>query len=1157
MIVRSPLRSLTTLLAAGLLTLGAGSVSAEGDNPGAENPIGSPNNLTIFSVDDIGMLASSGSVANSTLIDFAANNARLTQWSQSGQQLHSNDLCVTTPRRRLIAGRVSTPKYEQPLCVTAFGLSLYPGERGMAKGEFLSYAFADPGIGSSARDFDAAAGLLNWSADKNELLHMSVAVARRNLSNRLAVEIIGYRPADTVQQEPALVSLAQWSDSSDQAVTGDVAVALGDYDNNGELELLAAADVTTGEGGPGRLLLRSFDYDAESRTLTPRGSYTVETTARPHSIDLAAGDFASLGFDQAILGYFTEGATNSVQVALFRLGAELQISAPSPVQKLTAAPASSSFFEIEAGLFYFDPANSQGSDPSFAFHTRQLALAWAESDGSVKAQIIRTSPEMTQFLVSSPQKLSDNAQPSRTDGVGPALGTGNFIGLQDDNVSPLDQLAVVIPTYSTATPTASIPQLVVSTVNYAPTTGQFSIQPVWSDQQPIYESSGLQYSPGVVGLDSRGLSFFLGTPAHIRIQDLIDPQYVIYMPPRHADCLLMQPGDTSCTMVNISANTNFAVKLVDSTQETLQQTSTDQMNTSFGSDASLSVGGTVGGGFMQIAKMEVSTNVKTTFSYQQEVMEKTTNSQYQSMLTQNSATTSMDDHLIWNARNIDVWRYPIYSLNMNVPDAYPYYDVLIPGKLLPYSAGGRSVDWFSPKHMNNNVLSYPEIADPAFPDDLGSFTYDDAQGNPVTMQQPFNAGVVRSFDGNAQTFELSYTSEVGGSTQKNFSYNLSNSTDISVGFKASADIKIVDVSSETKGTISLNSRSSWEQSELASRSVKNSRGITLTQPSVAGAEDKSYNYQTLIYVSNNGGLKVAHAVDPLGTQGGRGWWKSTYGGRPDPALNLPNRIILNQSNGQWILNPGESYSEMRGITLTSNSYDEETKSYPNLTGGVEEGTAVRVVVKLYNLSVDTVAYGVKVHFAYQALNPSDLTPLGAPVIFATSQPLDLPIKQVSEIAEVWDTSGLAGFAGTPYRFVITLDTGGMDEIHGSDPATGGNDMGVWPWSGSYFYVFKSGTESRLATAATPSAQPRLAVALSAATTGARSAEITLEHDRDDPTMRRLLVLQQPAGEAGPTEVLASRTLWGIYRGKRQLHIPLPELSGPAESLRVVLTSGEQ
>ncbi|KEQ17930.1 hypothetical protein [Endozoicomonas numazuensis] len=54
--------------------------------------------------------------------------------------------------------------------------------------------------------------------------------------------------------------------------------------------------------------------------------------------------------------------------------------------------------------------------------------------------------------------------------------------------------------------------------------------------------------------------------------------------------------------------------LIDSQEHTLQQTSTDQMSSEFGSSASFSVSETVGGDVMEIAKAEVTSTQKTAFT---------------------------------------------------------------------------------------------------------------------------------------------------------------------------------------------------------------------------------------------------------------------------------------------------------------------------------------------------------------------------------------------------------------------------------------------------------------------------------------------------------------------------------------------------------------
>jgi hypothetical protein len=1117
------------------LTTETKTVTATEARPGETSPITNPRNLTIFNIDDIGLLASKGTTSSTTVLDLAPNNAALTEWTMAGQQLQHGDTCTIIPHRRLSAGRVATPDYEQPICVTPFGLSLYPGMRGIATGNYLAYSFTNPGPSGKARAFDSDTGDMDLSAASDDKRHMEIVTARRNLNNVLTVEIIQYQPKRD-KQAANLASAGQWSDNSGLSVSGDVAIALGDYNNDGHLDILVAADTSTGTTGPGRISLYALSYAPKKQILKLQSKHNITTSATPRSLTLTAGDFGSLGFDQAILSYYPIGG--NIRLEFYQLNNKLHINGAKVSKESAAKPATGSFFEASAGLFHFDPKSTQGGNPAFAFHTRQLALAWAESDGNVKAMIANLTPALSQFQLSPPTQITGSGEKSRTDDIGPGLAVGNFVGLLSGGVTPIDQIAVVIPTLVQEGQSATIPELVVAKVGYKNSSG-FSISRSYYERQPIYKASGLLYSPGIAAYDSRGLAFYLGNPAHITVPALIDPQYVIEMPPRHIDCL--PNGDDSCDIVNISGDTGFTIELIDSQGQTLQQSTTDQMSTEFGTAVSASVSGTVGGGVMEIGEVEVSDTVKTSFSYQNDTMERQVNTHYHSVETQRSATTNVDDHLIWNARLIDIWRYPVYSLNLKTPKKFPYYDILIPGPLHQFSGGGLSMDWYNPLHVNNNALSYPPISDENFPSDLGEFTYKTKDGSKVKRKQPLNDRLLRTFDGNMQTFSLNYTDEVGGSSEKSYSYSLSSSTDITTSFKASAQIELFNGSVETEGSVSLNSKSSWERSSLAERTMKNSRGITLNQPQVDGITTRSYDYLTLIYITGNGGLKVAHAVDVLGSAAGRGWWKETYGGKPDAALNLPNRVFYSQMDGQWELNNEESYYWMRGLYLTKVEYDETTKAYPFVTGGVDDGTKLRVVVGVYNFSLDTTATDVKVNYAYQPLDSETLKPIGKAKTFATSQPLDLPPLAVKEIPAIWNTTGLAGKNGTPYRFVITLDTGDEKEIHGNNRKSGGNNRGIWPWGGSGFYVFKEGThKAALEQPHAAHAQVDLTMLRMEQPRAGNShtAQVTIDSVADDPRQRLLVVLQSREEGENIHKVLASRTLRGLRKGRQTLHIPV-------------------
>jgi len=258
---------------------------------GETNPIQNPENLTVFPVDDIASIRSQQTISSSALIDFVSTNSALTSWSQTGQTLSTSDPCVQSLGRRLTSGRVSTPKFEQAICVTPLGISLYYQPKPIAQGKFLKYQFPQPGVGINYRNFEAQTGLFNRTAGTDDLLHMDIVTAHRNLNGKLSVNIIGYDPAiDTSAQ--ALNLRDNWVDQSTRQITGDISLSIGDYNGDGSLDILIWADTSTGTSTStsGRIDMLSFSYDSTDRTLTHVGTIEIKTAGKPASIVSTSGD---------------------------------------------------------------------------------------------------------------------------------------------------------------------------------------------------------------------------------------------------------------------------------------------------------------------------------------------------------------------------------------------------------------------------------------------------------------------------------------------------------------------------------------------------------------------------------------------------------------------------------------------------------------------------------------------------------------------------------------------------------------------------------------------------------------------------------------------------------------------------------------------------
>ncbi|MFC3193360.1 hypothetical protein ACFODZ_03785 [Marinicella sediminis] len=1147
------------------------------DDQGTTNPIENPKNLTVFPVDDIATFRSQQTVSTSALIDYVATNAELTAWSQTGQAMKSNDPCVQSLGRRLTSGRVSTPMFEQAICSTPLGLSLYYQSKPLAQGEFISYQFPKPGIGTDARNFDAQTGLFNRTAGTDDLLHMDIATAHRDLNGDLTISIIGYVPA-TQSQPQSLTLRDSWTDNSGRKVTGDVTLAVGDYNGDGALDLLVWSNTSTGtpSSTTGRIDMLSFSYDPIKQSLTHVDTLEIQTQGIPQSIVSAAGDFATLGHDQAVMAYYLANGSKPITLSYFQLNNKLQPVAAQIKKNLSGQPAKESYFDMSPGLFAFDPSQTSPENGAPGFHTRQLAISWVNDAGKTQASIVAVEQGGKQLSESGKTTLGSSQYTTRSQSIGPNIAAGNFIGLQDNSVTPNSQIAVAIPTVSANNNQAITTELVTAKVTQNANTGQFTIKTTDTIMDPIYAVQGLVYGPGLAAMDSLGRAFFLGNPAHIQVPSLIDPQYVVYMPPHHVDCL-PNANKTDCDVINISAYNNFNVTLNDSSSSTIKQESTDTSSTDFGLGGSVSVSETVSANVLEIAELSATAQVTDAFSYQSNSTKKEMNSSYQTITTEKSATTNIDDQLGYNQRILNIWRYPVYGKDLKQPKNYPFYEITIPGPLLPYQSDGLTVSWFNPTHINNNALSYPTIGDPGFPSDLGTFTYDE-QGSEVSKTTPLNDKTVRSFAGNSQTYSLTYTTGSGGSSERSYNYNLSNSLDIKTGFSAKVGIGIASSETKVDTSFNLTNKSSWGNSTVASRSMSESKGITLNQPSVSGIQTKAYNYQTLIYITGNGGIKVAHAVD-FDVSTGKAWWTETYT-EADPALNLPLRMVQPPQNSDWVLNTDESYHWMRGISLTTNTINKLTNSYPYLSGAVEHGDKVRVLIDVYNLSLVTPTADTQVQFAYQALDPKTFNPVGQEVVFDTSAKLKLAPRATQQIVGLWDTSQLPASTSTPYRFVITLLTDDNHDLHGDQAHVGGNNRGVWPYNNTGVFVFPKDNSNQAAMPATSlvaeqvmreqstasfrqAADGHVSASVSLAPRAVRKAAksnthltheatVHLTSDEDHRGLVHVVVSQPSKDPDGRETVVASTMIWGLPAGERTLKLAVPHTLPNGTSTKAVL-----
>jgi len=195
-------------------------------------------------------------------------------------------------------------------------------------------------------------------------------------------------------------------------------------------------------------------------------------------------------------------------------------------------------------------------------------------------------------------------------------------------------------------------------------------------------------------------------------------------------------------------------------------------------------------------------------------------------------------------------------------------------------------------------------------------------------------------------------------------------------------------------------------------------------------------------------------VDVLGSDAGKQFWASLYGGKADPALNLPSRFSPNWGPTNaltgWEASIEPSRKKMRGFFLRKAQLNPVTNDYDYLADTPVAGDKVRIDARVYNYSTAVAANNLKVRFqvvGYDSDNDTEIAlttcPGGTPTngrCTIGETLLSLNSLQMQTAWINWDTTGFgpaqAG-AALQYRVYVVLDPDNtIDETYETeDPNT--------------------------------------------------------------------------------------------------------------------------
>ena len=315
--------------------------------------------------------------------------------------------------------------------------------------------------------------------------------------------------------------------------------------------------------------------------------------------------------------------------------------------------------------------------------------------------------------------------------------------------------------------------------------------------------------------------------------------------------------------------------------------------------------------------------------------------------------------------------------------------MVLPGPTLPFNGGGLDFDWYQPLYENGNILSYPLPSTGAFtPSDLGAYKVPcpaendpacvlcdintDAAcadfGNGITLTKPIVEPLVPAaqtfFDGTSGSLSYDYKGTTGSGGTFGYSHTLAESVDVKVGVKAKVSVGVFTGKAHASVDAELHNSNSWSGMRTSESETTSDTGITLSRSS--GDSTQGYAFYPVFYTAQDGTIKVTHAAGVLESSTGRSFWAGLYGGKSDPALNLPSRFtpVYGPTNVLigWAPNYLSSRKKLRGFFLRNSTLNPVSDTYDLLSSTPLAGDKVRVEANVYNYSTAVEINNLKVRF---------------------------------------------------------------------------------------------------------------------------------------------------------------------------------------------------
>ena len=490
-------------------------------------------------------------------------------------------------------------------------------------------------------------------------------------------------------------------------------------------------------------------------------------------------------------------------------------------------------------------------------------------------------------------------------------------------------------------------------------------------------------------IDAQSRSLKLGSPIKISVEDHLQPDVVLAIPPMHIDYIRDATGNGPKPLnLTVFPSTPSKNQPAFNTQFSFNSEGSSESKSKEATDSTWGFGGSVSGkvviGDEKLANVTVESKLAAEGAWGKS--NETKNSNYQTTEKSLNATTGFADHIYFTSSRQNTWAYPILGLRCPVDgQACPQKDkktqfVLMsaPDMVEKADLDATTQEWYQPVQEPGNLFSYPwnqdqlKLVNPRLnrlTEPNWKLTDTAITSGKTVWKQGGSAGTTTgSVAKNKESLNIS----VSGQYVTPF-YSAKGKVEVDISHSGSLETENTSTTTLDAST-GIQTNTPGFTDSVATRYFyyyssyvfgENPLGDSLITPKLKQADGQPVGQQVF------GPLTVAYAADPFHGAASANWWRQAYI-KPDIGLNHPSRWtwdrvnkiasfnyhepITDPPNPRTILN--DVFYKMKGLFISEASDDPANRIQRSV---VTAGDVIQIQARVYNFSVADMPPGSSAH----------------------------------------------------------------------------------------------------------------------------------------------------------------------------------------------------